>query len=221
MNAFNIIVASRLKNNSVSRFLVELGTDVRHTTLRRGDFVLANRFGVKYLLRDEFIQAIKDRTIYREILEMKREYTDPIIIVEGEDPLHDPGLDLTTIHGVVLFASVINRVPILMAGNDIETAQMIFMMAAQSSKGIDWQKTADSRDTKGAASEVDDSGDPRVGIIARLPHVGPSLAEELLKHFGSLAKLFVADVNDLQKVDGIGPKKADKIFAFLSGDTTD
>jgi len=189
---------------------------VRYITLRRGEFVVAGKYGIKYMLRDEFIAAIKDRSFYREILELKREFAEPMFIVEGEDPFHDPTLNLASIHGAVLYASVPNRTPILTTENEMETAQMLFMMAAQNSNSIDWQMA--TSDTKiyplpGEESHVD----PRINIIAGLPDVGPTLAESLLKHFGSLSRLFAAKITDLRKVAGVGPKKAEKIYAFLNG----
>jgi len=216
MNAFQITIATRLKNSPVARILAELGVDVRYTTLRRGEFVVAGKYGIKYLSRDEFIKTIKDRSFYREILELKREFAEPVILVEGDDPFHDPALNLASIHGAVLYASVPNRTPIMITQNDMETAQMLFMMAAQNSNSIDWQMAAVATPM---SSLPGDNGhtDPRISIIASLPDVGPVLAEGLLKHFGSLSRLFAAKMTDLKRVQGIGPKKAEKIFAFLNG----
>jgi ERCC4-type nuclease len=215
MNAFNITISSRLKNHAVAQTLAELGTDISHITLRRGDFVLGGRFGIKFYTDREFIQAVRDRSIYREVLELKREFSDPIIIVKGEHPFDDPQVSLATIHGAVLFASVANRVPILTTRNDMETAQMIFMMAAQTGDSKDWQMAMAS--TVGPQLMDGEDLDPRINLIAELPEVGPTLAQGLLKHFGSLSRLFAAKITDLRKVEGIGAKKAEKIHAFLNG----
>lgn len=229
MDSFKIIISTRLKGSQVAEVLEELGTETNYVTLRRGDFVLADQFGVMYIKREDFIERIKKRTIYRDILEFKREYASPVVLIEGENPFHDKSLDLATIQAVVLFASVLNRVPILTTVDDVETAQMIFMIAAQAGSGLMWQRVMP---TKGdnvlnpppmppPISDNNDngngSGDPRVSIIANLPDVGPSLAEGLLHYFGSLSKLFAADIKTLRKVEGIGPKRAEKIFAFLNG----
>jgi Fanconi anemia group M protein len=217
MNAFQITISSRLKNSPVTATLGELGIDTRYITLRRGDFVLGDRFGIKYFRGDEFITAIKDRSFYREILELKREYSDPVIIVECDDPYNHPEVNLASVHGAVLFASLPNRVPILTTRNDMETAQMIFMMAVQTGSSIDWQMAAAANGKSAAPPGGNGNGDPRLGIIANLPDVGPSLAKGLLRHFGSLARLFAARVADLKRVEGIGFKRAEKIFAFLNG----
>jgi len=237
MDTFKIIISTRLKGSQVAEVLEELGTEVNYVTLRRGEFVLADQFGVMYITRDDFVDRIKKRTIYRDILEFKREFASPVVIIEGEDPFHDPSLDLATIQGVVLFASVLNRVPLLTTVNDVETAQMIFMIAAQAGSGLMWQRVMPTKEDNvlnppavpppASPTKPEDhgdgngngngSGDPRVGIIATLPDVGHSLAEGLLKHFGSLSRLFAADIKTLRKVEGIGPKRAERIFAFLNG----
>jgi len=227
MDTFEIIISTRLKNSPVAQTLVELGMDVKYMALRRGDFVLADRFGVMYLTADHFVEAIKKRTIYRNILEFKRVYSDPILLIEGADPFHDGTLGLSTIQGAVIFTSVLNQLPIVTTQDDAETAQFLFMMAAQTESSLLWQKVAPRKNEKTPPPQIEiehapnpgdnGSGDPRVSIISRLPDVGPALAEGLLNHFGSLSRLFGADVNDLRKVDGIGPKRAKKIFAFLNG----
>ena len=217
MNAFQITLSSRLKDSPVAKLLGELGIDVRFNALRRGEFVLAGRFGIKYYSRDQFIKAIGSRSFYREILELKREYSDPIIIVEGVDPFHNRRVTLSMMQGAALYASVPNRVPILTTNDELETAQMIFLMAAQTGNSTDWRMASEANATPAAVPVSIDTGDPRLNIIAAIPDIGPSRAAGLLNHFGSLSRFFAAQIKDLKKVEGIGPKRAEKIYAFLNG----
>ncbi|MCP4568901.1 MAG: hypothetical protein GY841_15100 [FCB group bacterium] len=217
MENFKIIIASRLKNNPVARFLSELGTTVKYVSLRRGEFVLSTDIGVKYMTGEQFIQAISNRSIYRDIIELKREFASPVVIVEGLDPLHDPRLDLTMAHAALLFMSVLNRVPVLFANNEVETAQMLFMLTGQVSSGLEMKM--DGLGEKAIKPvEVSTADDPRRRIVESIPSVSPARAEALLQHFGSLARLFAAEVDDLRQVEGVGPKRAKEIFGFLSRD---
>lgn len=215
MENFKIIIASRLKNNPVARFLSELGTNVNYVSLRRGEFVLSTDIGVKYMTGEQFVQAISNRSIYRDIIELKREYASPVVIVEGPDPLHDPRLDLTMAHAALLFMSVLNRVPVLFANNEVETAQMLFMLTGQVGSGLDLHKAVSDEKTRKPA-EASTADDPRQRIVESVPGVGPALAKALLHHFGSLAGLFAAKVDDLRQVEGVGPKRAKEIFGFLN-----
>lgn len=217
MDNFKIIIASRLKDNPVARFLSDLGTSVKYVSLRRGEFVLSADIGVKYMTAEQFIQAIAARSIYRDILEFKREFNSPVVIVEGKDPLHDPRLDLTMAHAALLFISVLNRVPVLFADNEVETAQMLFMLTGQVSSGLE-VKPENPADKTAHSTEVSHTDDPRRHIVESMPNVGPVLAKALLKRFGSLARLFAAKADDLRRVEGVGPKRAKQIFKFLNGE---
>lgn len=223
MENFSIIAATRLKNAPIVEILTEVGVDIRYVALRRGEFVLADRYGIKYYTADAFLQTIKGRTIYREVLELQREYADPVIIVEGRDPFHDDAVATAAVQGALLFMSVLNRIPVLVTRDYEETAQLIFMLAAQADMNIDWKMVAAAKASQPetpatpATPEINDNGDPRKTIIALLPDVGPALADHLLAHFGSLSRLFAADLAELRKVSGVGPKRAGKIHAFLNG----
>ena len=55
-------------------------------------------------------------------------------------------------------------------------------------------------------------------ILDFIPGLGRSKRNALLKYFGSIEAIINADVNDLQKVPGIGPKLAQKIYEHLHGE---
>lgn len=48
-------------------------------------------------------------------------------------------------------------------------------------------------------------------VLDQIPGLGPARQKDLLKSFGSVKKIREASVEDLQKVDGIGPKMAELI----------
>jgi len=52
-------------------------------------------------------------------------------------------------------------------------------------------------------------------LLESLPGVGATLAKSLLREFGSVEKVMNASLKDLQKVDKLGPKKAEKIKEVL------
>jgi len=53
-------------------------------------------------------------------------------------------------------------------------------------------------------------------IVSGFPNVGPITAKKLLQHFGSIKNLVNASIEDLQKVDGIGQKKADLVWRLIN-----
>ncbi len=52
-------------------------------------------------------------------------------------------------------------------------------------------------------------------IVASLPGIGATLAKPLLKKFKTVRKIFNAKHERLEKVDKIGPKKAEQIRRVL------
>lgn len=216
MEGFSIIMASRLKENPVARVLGELDAEINFITLRRGEFILGKGLCIKYLAGDQFADMVRDRSIYREIAELKREYAEPTMIVEGGDPFHDSSISLSSLQSALLFITVQNRVPILSTRNETETAQIIFILAGQSGKSLMPPDIDTSSEEIPDLSGGNGHGDPRLRIIAALPDVGPARAKALMAHFGSLAKLFAAGVDELKNVSGVGAKRAEKIHSFLN-----
>jgi excinuclease ABC subunit C len=54
-------------------------------------------------------------------------------------------------------------------------------------------------------------------VLADIPGLGPARSKELLRHFGSVARLRRATVDELGEVRGIGPQLAQTIVARLGG----
>ncbi len=214
MEHFNVIITTRLKDNPVARLLAELDTNIRYISLRRGEFVFSGKIGVKYLTREMFLQAVKNRTIYRDIIELKREFTEPIIVIEGDARTADRADDLAAVQGAEVFISVLNRIPILATHDEMETAQLLFMLAAQVGTGLDVEPGTEDEAAALAAAETDQ--DSVETIVTRIPDIDPGTAKSLIRRFGSLDKLRAADVAELKKVAGIGLKRARKIHAFLN-----
>ena len=55
-------------------------------------------------------------------------------------------------------------------------------------------------------------------VLAEIPGLGPARSKELLKHFGSVARLKAAGADEIAEVRGIGPQLAATIVARLGGD---
>jgi Fanconi anemia group M protein len=53
-------------------------------------------------------------------------------------------------------------------------------------------------------------------VVSSLPNVGPVLAKELLKQFGTIKGVVNAPPDELQKVEGVGEKKAKTISDFVN-----
>jgi ERCC4-type nuclease len=55
-------------------------------------------------------------------------------------------------------------------------------------------------------------------LISSISSVGPTVARNLLKHFGSIEKIMTAPPEQLQEVEKVGPKIAQRIRELVGGD---
>ena len=55
----------------------------------------------------------------------------------------------------------------------------------------------------------------RIYVLSSLPFIGETIAKKLLKKFGSIEKIARASIVELKKVEGIGDKKARKIYRIF------
>ena len=55
-------------------------------------------------------------------------------------------------------------------------------------------------------------------LISAIPSVGPAVARNLLKHFGSVEKIMTASQEELQEVELVGPKIAERIRELVGGE---
>ncbi len=57
-----------------------------------------------------------------------------------------------------------------------------------------------------------------VSFLDTIPDIGEKRKQALISYFGSLSRLMSASVEEIQRVEGIGPKLAQKIYYHLHGD---
>jgi ERCC4-type nuclease len=143
--------------------------------------------------------------LYRTLIFFKREYPEPLYLIEGEK-LSDNGTPLPTIRSGITHITAVSRIPIIFTDNLSETAKYMSLLARQA------RYASSDRPTEDSTEAEDEQPLPfQVQMLRILPEVTPVIARRLLTRFGTLKGVFCAKVSELQKVKGLGPKKAWKI----------
>jgi len=57
-----------------------------------------------------------------------------------------------------------------------------------------------------------------VSFLDTIPDIGEKRKNALITYFGNLSRLMAASLEEIQRVEGIGPKLARKIYTYLHGD---
>ena len=101
------------------------------------------------------------------------------------------------------------RVPMLFTDSARETAQYIFVIAKreQEETGVEFNVHPEKKNLS--------IKEQQEYIISSLPGVGSVLSKPLLKHFKSVKNVVNAEEKQLEEVEGIGKKKAERMRDIL------
>ncbi|MEW5702929.1 MAG: helix-hairpin-helix domain-containing protein [Candidatus Zixiibacteriota bacterium] len=230
MKTLTIVADNLLVDTPIVRLLQARGVQVTPANLTAGHYMVTGKCAILHVYSEEFARWTVEKSVYRRITEFKRTVSEPVVIVEGRQPMVAAPASPSALRGALAFVAVHNRVPILFAVDENETADFIYAMANQTQNGmgqsIEAPSNMQSPHDEGPSTQVSGgngdtpSEDPTTlveHIVRLIPDVGPVTARALLKRFGNLRALFAATANELTKIDGIGPKKAKKMAAFFGG----
>jgi Fanconi anemia group M protein len=101
-------------------------------------------------------------------------------------------------------------VPLVFSKDEHETAQLLMIIAERE------QNEGTAAFSPHASRKPASPSAQQEYVVSALPAVGPVLAKELLKTFGTIKGVANASADELQKVEGLGEKKAKTIFDFVN-----
>ena len=173
-----------------------------------GDYIISDRIAIERKKVDDFLDSLKDGRLFSQMVEMRRNYEVPILIIEGES-LFIRGFHENSIYGAL--ASIISdyKVPIIFTKDARETAKFI---EALMRRELGERGEVSLRKEKRAMS----TEERQRYIIESLPNVSAKLSQRLLEHFGSVKDVINAEVGELIQVKGIGRKTAEEIYDIVN-----
>ncbi|MEM3799484.1 MAG: ERCC4 domain-containing protein [Thermoprotei archaeon] len=203
-----VVVDVRETNSDVASHLSLLGVKLNMTQLGVADYVVSDDICVERKTVNDFTASILDGRLFEQMLNMRRTYRKPILIVEGEN-IYSSNLNPESIRGALISIAVDYSIPILWSHSTKETAHLIARMAARE------QREMGSKPIIRDSRKPVDSDQVKEYIVASLPGVDAVRAKRLLRHFGSVLRVFTATIEELESVEGIGKKTAEKIKHLL------
>jgi Fanconi anemia group M protein len=132
------------------------------------------------------------------------------LILEGRD-LYTTQMSASSIQGALASVAVDYGVPIIPTDDQNDTANVIALLVRrEGEKGrepkVHGHKTA--RTLK----------EQQEYLVSAIPSIGPTVAKNLLKHFGSIEKIMTASAEELQEAPLVGPKIAERIRELIGGE---
>jgi Fanconi anemia group M protein len=199
------------REREMGKLLEALGAEITMKVLEVGDYVVSDRVAVERKTAQDFVASIIDpkRNLFRQISDLSRSYDKPVLILEGRD-FYTRQVNPNAIRGAMASIAVDYGVPIIPTEDQKETAAVIAMLARREQK-VGHELKVHGHKTARTLKEQQEY------LISAIPSVGPAVARNLLKHFGTIERIMTASKEELQQVELVGPKIAERVRELVSG----
>jgi Fanconi anemia group M protein len=200
------------RERGMAKLLEARGMEVTLRNLDVGDYVVSDRVAIERKTATDFVASIIDpeRNLFRQIGDLSRSYDRPVLILEGRD-LYTRQVNPNSIRGALAAVAVDYGVPIIPTEDQDETASVIALLATREQKEGHEPKLHGHKTARTLKEQQE-------YLISAIPNVGPRVARNLLRHFGSIERIMTARQEELQDVEMVGPKIAERIRELVGGE---
>jgi Fanconi anemia group M protein len=194
----------REKGNHIVKELCDNNIVVKLEALDSADYILSSRVGVEVKTVPDFVNSIVDGRLLSQLKSLKQKFERPIIIIEGEENLFTiRNVHPNAIRGMIATIAVSYGIPIVQTKDFKETTAFLIAIAKREQEKLGDKDFSPHFDKKVLCLK-----EQQEYIVSSLPHIGPTAAKELLKHFKSIKNIVNASEKELKEVNKIGPKIA-------------
>jgi ERCC4-type nuclease len=167
--------------------------------LEAGDYLLSHRTAVRMLPLEEFLDSLKNGHMSDWADEISGHYTDPILVVEGNDSDPNKIVDRDAFQEAISFLLNQRKIPVLFTERPDATAEIIVALAQY----------------------LGEVSRPRLDILKKTTEagtnssfqgLGPQLAERLGERLRNVTE---GGIGGTSKVSGVGYMNARELFGLL------
>jgi DNA excision repair protein ERCC-4 len=173
-----------------------------------GDYIINEAITIERKTARDFLISIIDGRLFNQLSNLKKHCSHPLLLIEGNPYKTDLDFDPLAIQGALLSTQAIWYIPVIFSHSKEKTRDIFLMLGRQEESNRDVVPLRGGYRPKRLKSR-------QLYLLQGLPQVGPTLAKRLLEHFGSVAKIVNATIDDLTGVEGIGPVSAKAIRVVL------
>ena len=205
--AIEIYVDMREMRSAVAKHLEEMKVSLNIKTLEVGDYVLSDRVCIERKTTEDFLDTLfgADRSLFEQIISMKHNYLRPLLVIEGEGLYTRRRISPNAIRGIIASIAIDYGVPIIFTADESETAAFLYSIAKR--EQVERKRSVNPHAQKSSHTLIE----RQEYLVSAISEVGPVIARNLLKHFGSVKGIVNATEEELIQVDKVGEKTAKKI----------
>ncbi len=174
-----------------------------------GDYLLGGDVAVERKTVNDFAASIADRRLFAQVAALKEAYARPVILLEGTLGDVRSRMHPNALRGALSYLVAIEGLAVLPAADAGESALLLMQLARHVQHGV--RRAPEPVAKRGATG----TAARQERVVGALPEIGLILARELLRHFGSAAAVLAGSEATLQRVPGIGPRRARSIRQTL------
>ncbi len=191
-----------------------VNVSIKIKQLELGDYILSDEVIVERKTTEDFLNSMLDGRLFSQLIDLRANCKKPLMIVEGKqkDLFTLRNIHENAVKGALSSILLDYQVPILFTESIQETVSFLHLIAKREQLGK--AKEIRLRVGRKGLSE----NELQQFVVESLPSIGPTLAKNLLKEFGSIKKIFNANEKELMKADKIGEKKAKEIRKLIDSD---
>ncbi len=200
--------------SGVSQIIEDAGVEVVMRTLEIGDYLLSDRVCVERKTTSDFISSLISgrRELFGQISDLARTFDKPVLIIEGGDLYGQRQIHPNAVRGALTAIAIDFGVPILMSKDAEDTALMLAAIARREQQDHGRKVVMHGKRSAMMLPQQQEY------VVSAMPEIGPVVAKNLLKHFGTVAAVMNASREELMAVDLVGPKTADRIREVVGGE---
>jgi DNA excision repair protein ERCC-4 len=205
-----VVVDDRERNSGVIEHLhAQESIRVTVRRLELGDYLVNQRVLVERKTVADLGVSIVDGRLFSQACRLAESPYRPLLVIEGHVGSEGAlAVSRAAIQGAMVTLALFLDIPCLRSFDTLETANLIRYVGEQIQRRI-------SRAIYRHGYRPRRLRNRQVFILQGLPGIGPVRAECLLDAFGSVEKVFCADVDALTRVKGMGRKTAEAIRALI------
>ncbi len=185
---------------------------IKRDTLPVGDIVINHKIVIERKSADDFVNSIIDGRLFSQLDKLVYTYDIPVLIIEGDlqEVMERRDIHENVIRSVLAKIAIEYHVPILWAKSIEDTAQYVSFIAKRQLK--EGEKTRYVKIIK----KPHNDNEVLESVLSSIPQINAKLSQRLLSKFKTLKKIANAKVEQLMSVEGIGEKKAKKIYEVFN-----
>jgi len=207
-NEIIVLIDHREKKSLVYDYLKKMKISLRETSLKVGDYIISDRTVIERKEAKDFIKSIIDGRLFEQTEDLKNNFENSIIIVEGSFN-NNGNMSENAIKAALASIVLDNKISIISTKNENDTAKMIYWLARKEQE--DKKRDIGIKGKK----KPKDIKKLQEYILCSIPNVSTITAKKLLKKFGSIKNVVNAKEQEMKKINGLGDKKVKKIIDIL------